>query len=235
MEPRLYSATGNILWVMEISHLESVMLADYADVAQTLCQKGGADGVMLLNAERLELWIINSDGSNGGFCGNGVRAVGFYLQETRGLKAVQVSMGGHLIDLTLQGETVCFTLASPQVDIQSSPEGYRLAVPNPHLVILNPPETWTLEHEGKSYCKDFNTNVEFVYPEADHIRVLVYERGVGPTAACGSGAIAVFKVLQKLGQIQEVACIRMPGGDLTLRESGDRLSSSGLVKALSCI
>ncbi len=234
----LYSATGNRLWVVEVLNLldEEVLL--YADLAKKLCVNHKADGLMLFNPTTYELWVLNADGTNGNFCGNGVRAVAYHLQQIKGIHRVQLHMGGHDIVVSMQAQQVMMMLTNPIVTIGKKMGGYFLEVPNPHLILLNPPGAWTLEHEGAKFCREYNTNVEFVYPETEYVRVLVYERGVGPTQACGSGAIATFKVLQYLGLVQDKIRIRMSGGDLTLQQAGDKLSLSGqvqLIETSSCI
>lgn len=62
------------------------------------------------------------------------------------------------------------------------------------------------------------TNVEFVQPLGDgRVRVRVWERGVGETAACGSGACAVAVALHTLGRAGEELVQLWPGGELTTR------------------
>jgi len=61
-------------------------------------------------------------------------------------------------------------------------------------------------------------------------RVLVYERGAGPTGACGSGAIATFNVLQNLNVVTDQVTLAFPGGNLTVCRQEDKLLLSGLVK-----
>jgi diaminopimelate epimerase len=62
------------------------------------------------------------------------------------------------------------------------------------------------------------TNVEFVEVLAeDQVRLRVWERGVGETAACGTGACATVVALQRLGQVGEEVAVRLPGGTLMVR------------------
>lgn len=61
------------------------------------------------------------------------------------------------------------------------------------------------------------TNVEFASPLPDgDVAVRVWERGVGETAACGSGACAVLVALRALGRAGNDLRQRWPGGDLTV-------------------
>ncbi len=66
------------------------------------------------------------------------------------------------------------------------------------------------------------TNVEFAQPVSpDTIRLRVWERGVGETAACGTGACATLVALQRLGHAGPNATIHVPGGILTVRYDPD--------------
>jgi diaminopimelate epimerase len=64
------------------------------------------------------------------------------------------------------------------------------------------------------------TNVEFVQVLSDdHVRVKVWERGAGPTLACGTGACAVAVAAIRAGRVQAERPIRvsLPGGDLVIQ------------------
>jgi diaminopimelate epimerase len=50
----------------------------------------------------------------------------------------------------------------------------------------------------------------------DHLRLRVYERGVGETLACGSGACAAAAILMRRGTIDRQVNISLPGGDLQI-------------------
>jgi diaminopimelate epimerase len=48
------------------------------------------------------------------------------------------------------------------------------------------------------------------------VRLRVWERGVGETAACGTGACAAVVALQRLGRVDETVAVHLPGGVLTI-------------------
>jgi hypothetical protein len=50
----------------------------------------------------------------------------------------------------------------------------------------------------------------------------VYERGVGPTMACGTGSVASASVARHLGWIYDYAVVENPGGDLVVRFAAPR-------------
>ena len=54
---------------------------------------------------------------------------------------------------------------------------------------------------------------------ADEIRLRVWERGVGETQACGTGACAAVAVLQRAGRVGERVDVRLPGGTLVVEHT----------------
>ena len=54
-----------------------------------------------------------------------------------------------------------------------------------------------------------------------HVRLRVYERGVGETLACGSGACAAAAVLMRRGRVDREVAIVLPGGELRIRWPSD--------------
>ena len=66
-----------------------------------------------------------------------------------------------------------------------------------------------------------SANVGFAQVLApDRIRLRVFERGVGETLACGSGACAAVAVLARRGRVQADAgvAVELPGGTLRIRQ-----------------
>ena len=53
------------------------------------------------------------------------------------------------------------------------------------------------------------------------IRLRVYERGAAETLACGTGACAAVAVGRMLGKLSEQVTVRLPGGDLSIRWTGE--------------
>ena len=62
-----------------------------------------------------------------------------------------------------------------------------------------------------------SANIGFAQVVArDKLRLRVFERGVGETLACGSGACAAAAVLMRRGEVDRAATVSLPGGDLQI-------------------
>lgn len=102
---------------------------------------------------------------------------------------------------------------------------------NPHAVVLVDDVDETAVAELGSALETHGrfperTNVEFVQlTDAGRARVRVWERGVGETAACGSGACAVLVALRELGEEDGPVTLAFPGGDLEVTYEPDAAAS----------
>lgn len=66
------------------------------------------------------------------------------------------------------------------------------------------------------------TNVEFVQQLGpDRLRVKVWERGAGPTLACGTGACAVTVAFTLNNLVKHTATVELPGGELSIEWGQD--------------
>ena len=100
---------------------------------------------------------------------------------------------------------------------------------NPHLVLFvdEDPARYHVGHIGPALERHERfpegTNVEFARLEGDRIDVRVWERGIGETMACGSGACAVAVAANEAGLAPARVTIRFPGGDVEVerREGGE--------------
>jgi len=102
---------------------------------------------------------------------------------------------------------------------------------NPHVVIpVADLESVAFESLGAALEVDpafpARTNVHFVQVLApDHLRMRVWERGAGPTLACGTGACATLVACHLLGLCGDEARVELPGGPLSIAWDGDSHSS----------
>jgi len=74
------------------------------------------------------------------------------------------------------------------------------------------------------------TNTEFVQVlSPTHLKMVVWERGAGPTLACGTGACALLVAAVLTGKAERKCLVSLPGGDLEIewRDSDNRLIMTG--------
>jgi diaminopimelate epimerase len=93
---------------------------------------------------------------------------------------------------------------------------------NPHVVIpVDDVEAVDLERYGAAFevhpAFPARTNVHFVQViNRTHLVMRVWERGAGPTLACGTGACATLVVAHLLGLAERCARLDLPGGPLEI-------------------
>ena len=115
-------------------------------------------------------------------------------------------------------------------------EGDAAGMGNPHLVLfVDDPASARVTQHGPHLERDDRfprrTNVEFVRVTpgaADELDMRVWERGVGETLSCGTGACAVTAVAHRRGLVGEQVVVHVPGGDLVV-ELGDTVRLGGPV------
>jgi len=102
-----------------------------------------------------------------------------------------------------------------------------LTMGNPHVVLFvaEEPERYHVEHIGPAVEHDprfpERVNVEFAHIHDGEISARVWERGVGETLACGSGACAVAVAANEAGWAPASVTVRFPGGPLTVERRSD--------------
>lgn len=194
--------------------------------------------------------IWNRDGSRSGQCGNGVRCVAAWLARDGNLGDGPVSLMSPsgpvrvevLADARVRvdmGEPRFTPLALP-LDMPHERDRYDLdvggravqigavSIGNPHAVIevedVDAAEVGVIgpavEH-AEAFAR--GCNVGFVQIRSRSRVVLrVWERGVGETLACGSGACAAMAVLRRRQQVDSVVEVQLPGGTLEIQWQGER-------------
>ncbi|AUX26968.1 hypothetical protein SOCEGT47_075400 [Sorangium cellulosum] len=225
-----------------------------AEAARRLCDRRfgiGADGVLVIDRERPRMHVWNADGSRPEMCGNGLRCVAAYLVSRgapRKAIAIETDAGEKRCEVTRAGDRFDVLvgmgrarMGEPLVVAALGAE-HRFAtvdVGNPHAVTFEPTAEDDIDRLGPivATTPTAGINVEFcrVRPaapgEAACIDVTVWERGVGRTLACGTGAVAVAAAACVEGRAPYGAPIRvvLPGGSLrvTVAEGSLELSMQG--------
>lgn len=202
--------------------------------------------------------IWNADGSESGQCGNGARCIAawvqragiaegpaFVLDSPAGRHPVQalgegryrIDMGAPSFDphaVPLAG----FDRARQEYVLPAGAEAIRfgaVSMGNPHAVIEVADVDAAPVHEvgpllQRNPAFPASVNVGFVeVVDRGHVRLRVFERGVGETLACGSGACAAAAVLMRRGRVDRAVDVALPGGTLRIDwpEDNPRLSMAG--------
>lgn len=128
------------------------------------------------------------------------------------------------------GEDVPF-LARPITVAGQSWKGSLVSLGNPHLVIL---DAWwddpTLYRIGPALERHAwfpgRINAHCVQvDDAHHLRMRHWERGAGPTLACGTGAAGAAAVAMRLGRVASPVQVGVPGGVLEVEWDGGETSA----------
>jgi diaminopimelate epimerase len=117
----------------------------------------------------------------------------------------------------------------------------RVNLGNPHLVVLGP-DPATVDVTGLGPALEASVpggqNVEFVTlgPGPDEITMRVWERGVGETLACGTGACAAAVALAHWGRVGPRVTVHQPGGDalVELAHDGEVTLSGPVARVAVC-
>ena len=195
--------------------------------------------------------IFNSDGSEAEMCGNGIRCLGKLLYDSgqcrRSPLRVETAAGTLTLEIEAEGgaaRRVTVDMGAPRFEPGRIPvdaptnaltltaEGRELAfiavgMGNPHAVTFDLyPDDETFLRLGplleRHPAFPRRANIEFCRPDGrGGVDVRVWERGDGPTLACGTGACAVVAAGASRGLLPRTATVRLPGGALQIRWGDD--------------
>lgn len=212
--------------------------------ARILCDPAiglGADGVLeLWTPEHAEVAVRvwNLDGSIAEVSGNGTRIAVAWAAERLGLRELTVETDAGpgrarvLDDGRIAVTMGTASLAGPQyvpVGEAPGPAHRFVSIGNPHMVMdVADLAGYPLESEGPRLEHHAwfpeRTNVEAIRVVDRHrLELRVWERGVGETQACGSGAVASAVAAVSSGRCASPVVVQMPGGQVEV-EIGDDLS-----------
>jgi diaminopimelate epimerase len=188
--------------------------------------------------------IYNADGQEVGQCGNGARCVAYYIFSEgliRKKEVVLATSSGKLIAQQKEKGQITVNMGVPQFAPESIPfQTERKAPPyelqlagqlmkfgvvslgNPHVVFkVNDIGEAPVQQIGQllQHHPAFPQQVNVGFMEAvspDFIRLRVYERGVGETRACGSGACAAMAIGRRCHDLSSQVVVELPGGRLRI-------------------
>lgn len=192
--------------------------------------------------------IFNSNGKEVAQCGNGARCVARYLWDQGLIKKQRITLGTAERQLeahVLPNGEVEVNMGLPLFEPKKIPfmtmqqkDSYEIEIAskkaefsvvnlgNPHAVFLvkdikeAPVRKWG-EFLQRHPCFPEQVNVEFMQCiSLNHISLRVYERGVGETLACGSGACAAVVIGRQKKMLGEKVRVDLTKGALCVRWSG---------------
>jgi diaminopimelate epimerase len=234
-----YEGLGNDFLVIDAITEDAVS----AEEAARLCDRHfgvGGDGVLLVlppldpsHAARMK--VLNADGSIPEMCGNGLRCVALHVALSRrlpdgtlnletdaGLRPAELHRDGANASVRVDMGVVRFLgtrkIATPfgDVEVALGDAG------NPHAILFGDFTPADVQLLGPALATHDafpgGTNVELCRVTDSAIDVVVWERGVGLTLACGTGACAVAVVACATGRWKGPSSVpvRLPGGTLLI-------------------
>jgi diaminopimelate epimerase len=251
--------TGNDFVLLDNSSGERL---PFASLAQSWCARRfgiGADGLLVLEPPSIQdadiaIRIFNADGSEAEMCGNGIRCVARFLEQTRPGSprslTVQTASGLVRTHMTTRGGThvVAVEMGVPRfakadIPMRGDPDSRALdesvelpgaasaricavSMGNPHCVtfVETPVEHADLAGHAAALSGlelfPNGANYELANSARGELSMRVFERGVGETQACGSGACAVGVAAIITGRATSPLNVHMPGGSVSVEWAG---------------
>ena len=233
-------------------------IADPLAFTRDVCDRHrgiGADGLIVFETRSAgaSMQLFNADGSRSEISGNGVRCLAAWIASTQELGAgifidVETDAGVKALELLSRRDgryTFCAAMGQPerieQVTLQvegQSVAAVTLRVGNPQCVVLGDVTEQRLHSIGRALAVHPHfpegTNVELAAVEApDRVRILIWERGVGPTEASGTGACAAAVAAIRYGGASPDVQVVSPGGTQRVEWDDDGLFLTGWAEIIA--
>ena len=206
-------------------------------------------------AVQMKIW--NADGGEVGACGNASRCVAWLAMESMGLDRIRLETEMGLLEAWRVGEQlVTVDMGPPRLEWSQIPLSRRadtrelaievnldlrnpgaVSMGNPHVVFfVMDLDRVQIEEVGPMIehhpLFPQRTNVGFAEIRGhERIRLKVWERGVGVTRACGTGACAALVAAHRRGLVDRAAMVELDGGELEIdwSEVDDHVRMTGPV------
>ncbi len=192
----------------------------------------------------LARFLADSDGDQPGRRWPIETLAGRIVPELQPAGTIRVDMGAPFLEPAAVPTTLPVGAAGiPQGEIEAAGTTFSVGAAgmgNPHVVIpVADLEAVDLERWGAALevhpTFPAKTNVHFVQAlNPSHLVMQVWERGAGPTLACGTGACATLVVCHRLGLCERQARLDLPGGPLLIDwdAASDHLFMTGPAEAV---
>lgn len=249
-------AFGNDFLLLDERQINGAV--DRPALARAVCERRrgiGADGLIIYRATQrgASMRLLNADGSRSEVSGNGVRCLAAWLAKERRLAlgvtvAIETEAGVKRLEL-LSRESGRLTfraamgqpeqIAKEHIDVQGvSVEAVTLRVGNPQCVVLGAVTTARLHSLASALAVHprfpEGTNVELAsVTSPDRIDILIWERGVGPTEASGTGACAAAVAAASYGGAARDVQVMSPGGAQRVEWTDDGVFLTGWAELIA--
>ena len=190
--------------------------------------------------------FFNSDGSEAEICGNALRCAGKLFFEKNQIKNSLIETKAGLIDVEyINEEKITVNIGVPKFKWQEIPisknlnytdlgfnnkylkKGFAVNIGNPHLIFFSEVlDAKLMESDAKKilqgnvFPEGVNISVVKINSEK-RISIITFERGVGITEACGTGACASVIAANKQNFVGKKVVVEMKGGVLEVEISED--------------
>jgi diaminopimelate epimerase len=228
-------------------------------LARALCERHrglGGDGVIFYTRAGLRgrFDLLNADGSYSELSGNGVRCLAAWFARSSGAASgttivIDTDAGEKHLRLLSDGRGARLTfraamgqperVAKEIIDVGGQPvEAVTLRVGNPQCVVLGEVSEARLHSLASALAVHPHfpegTNVELATVEAPgRVRILIWERGVGPTEASGTGACASAVAAMSYGGASRDVEVVSPGGAQRVEWTGEGLFLTGWAEVVA--
>jgi len=203
----------------------------------------GCDQVIILSESKnadIFMSVYNADGSQSGACGNATRCVGELLMNANKKEVSIETKTGILIATRAGSGEVAVNMGEPildwskiplaeDIDIMELPIEFgplkaptAVGMGNPHMVFfVDNVDSFALRQYGQKlehhplFPERANVSaVQVISPT--HLKMKIWERGVGKTLSCGTAACAALVAAQLHKLAENKALVEQPGGKLTI-------------------
>jgi diaminopimelate epimerase len=204
MSDVVYAGLGNTFAIVFGAPLDE-------EAARDICARLGIDGVITATpgagGADLTMILRNADGSRAEVSGNGLACLGRAAVDAGQASGPDVVIDTDAGRRTVRvGEIVQVDMGEPVVKEGNDGGALFVDVGNPHLVY----PTGDVVALGEARP---DVNVEVITARsATEIDMVVHERGVGLTDACGTGAYASAVAAHHWGWVGDTVTVRQPGG-----------------------
>ena len=237
------SGTGNNFLISEYENTKTD-IEIISIVADSLFDIDGVIFVEKINSVTVKMHYYNNDGSTAELCVNGIRCVAKYALDNSFVDSNEVTVVAPIgnIKANVKDNIVSLEVSIPTYDenklLIDGLECIKSNIGNPHLLVeVENVDKFDLEmfiqkvYETNEFENGVNVEIFNIF-DKKIINARVYERGVGETDACGSGAVCMFYYLYKTNQVNNNSLIFYPGGELEMSIEKEIVTLSGEVTYL---